>query len=98
MSLQSLVLDQECLLFWIIKPALLPASMLGDYSTSASSMPSNFFYVASTSGKPTSYRSALDLATLGTRLQGRLLSWLLILLFWTDVHAIRPVDGFKTSS
>jgi hypothetical protein len=28
--------------FWSIKPAMLPASMLGDYSTSGSSMPSCF--------------------------------------------------------
>jgi hypothetical protein len=28
--------------FWSIKPAMLPASMLGDYSTSASSTPSCF--------------------------------------------------------
>jgi hypothetical protein len=31
-------------LFWIIIPAILPATMLGYYSTSASSMPSEFFH------------------------------------------------------
>ena len=56
---------------------MLPASMLGNYSTSASLTLSNFFYVASTSWKLTSYRSALDLATLSTIPTGRLLSWLL---------------------
>jgi hypothetical protein len=32
------------LLFWIIIPAILPATMLGYYSMSASSMPSEFFH------------------------------------------------------
>jgi hypothetical protein len=32
------------LLFWIIIPAILPAMMLGYYSMSASSMPSEFFH------------------------------------------------------
>jgi hypothetical protein len=32
------------LLFWIIIPAILPATMLGYYSMSASSMPSAFFH------------------------------------------------------
>jgi hypothetical protein len=31
-------------LFWIIIPAILPATMLGYYSVSASSMPSDFFH------------------------------------------------------
>jgi hypothetical protein len=31
-------------LFWIIIPAILPATMLGYYSMSASSMPSEFFH------------------------------------------------------
>jgi hypothetical protein len=30
--------------FWIIVPAILPATMLGYYSTSTSSMPSEFFH------------------------------------------------------
>jgi hypothetical protein len=30
--------------FWIIIPAILPATMLGYYSMSASSMPSEFFH------------------------------------------------------
>jgi hypothetical protein len=32
------------LLFWIIIPAILPATILGYYSMSASSMPSEFFH------------------------------------------------------
>jgi hypothetical protein len=32
------------LLFWIIVPTILPATMLGYYSMSASSMPSEFFH------------------------------------------------------
>jgi hypothetical protein len=32
------------LLFWIIIPAILPAMMLGYYSMSTSSMPSEFFH------------------------------------------------------
>jgi hypothetical protein len=32
------------LLFWIIMPAILPATMLGYYSMSASLMPSKFFH------------------------------------------------------
>jgi hypothetical protein len=31
-------------LFWIIIPAILPTTMLGYYTTSASSMPSKFFH------------------------------------------------------
>jgi hypothetical protein len=50
-------------LFWIIIPTILPATMLGYYSMSASLMPSNFSIVVSIYWKSASYRSSLDLAT-----------------------------------
>jgi hypothetical protein len=52
-------------LFWIIIPAILPTTMLGYYSTSASSMPSEFFLVVLIYWKPASYRSSLDLLLFG---------------------------------
>ena len=81
-SLQPIIQDQDIVFFsfLIIKLAMMPASMLRDYSTSASLTPSDFFYVASTYWKITSYRSALDLAMFGTLLTGRLLCWLLFSL------------------
>jgi hypothetical protein len=51
--------------FWIIIPAILPATMLGYYSMSASSVPSNFFIIVSIYWKPASYRSSLDLPSFG---------------------------------
>jgi hypothetical protein len=38
------LLNLRFLLFWIIIPAILPATMLGYYSISASSIPSEFFH------------------------------------------------------
>jgi hypothetical protein len=49
--------------FLIIILTILPATMLGYYSTSASSMPSEFFIIVSVYRKPASYRSSLDLST-----------------------------------
>jgi hypothetical protein len=40
----TLLLDLLFLLFWIIIPAILPATMLGYYSMSASLMPYEFFH------------------------------------------------------
>jgi hypothetical protein len=53
------------LLFWTIIPAILPTTMLGYYSMSASSMPSDFFIVVSIYWKSASYRSSLDLSSIG---------------------------------
>jgi hypothetical protein len=44
MSLLDLHLLCSLLLFWIIIPAILPATMLGYYSMSASLMPFEFFH------------------------------------------------------
>jgi hypothetical protein len=87
------------LLFWIIIPAILPAMMLGYYSMSASSMPSNFFIVISIYWKHASYRSSLDLSSFGktTHRSAAKLN-LFLFLFWTDVNAIRPDDSSMTSS
>jgi hypothetical protein len=52
-------------LFWIIIPAILPATMIGYYSMSASLMPSEFFIVISNYWKSASYRSSLDLSSFG---------------------------------
>jgi hypothetical protein len=60
-------------LFWIIIPAIMPATMLGFYYMSASSMPSEFFIFVSIYWKPASYRSSLDLPSLGRLHTGRLL-------------------------
>jgi hypothetical protein len=53
------------LLFWIIISAIQPATMLGYYSMSASSMPSNFFIAVSIYWKLASYRSSFDLSSFG---------------------------------
>jgi hypothetical protein len=82
-------------LFLINKPAMMSASMLWDYSTSPSLRPFSFLHRFDLLGNLVSDRSALDLATLGTLQTDPLLS---CLLFWTYVHAIRPVDGSMTSS
>jgi hypothetical protein len=47
--------------FWSIKPAIMPASMLGDYSASASSMPSCFPRRTDLFGNPFLITSLLDL-------------------------------------
>jgi hypothetical protein len=62
--------------FWSIKPVMLPASMLGDYSTSASSMPSCFPHRTDLLGNLFLIMSLLDL--------------LLLLLFWIIIPAILP--------
>jgi hypothetical protein len=64
---------------------------------SASSMPSEFFIVVSIYWKPTFYRSSLDLSSFSKTLN-RLIAKLIcfFLFFWTDVHAIRPVDSSTT--
>jgi hypothetical protein len=65
-------------LFWSIKPAMLPASMLGDYSTSASSTPSCFPCRTDLLGNPFLITSLLDLFFSSH------------LLFWTIIPAILP--------
>jgi hypothetical protein len=47
--------------FWSIKPAMLSASMLGDYSRSASSTPSSFLHHTDLLGNPFLITSILDL-------------------------------------
>jgi hypothetical protein len=47
--------------FWSIKPVILPASMLGDYSTSASSTPSCFPRRTDLLGNPFLITSLLEL-------------------------------------
>jgi hypothetical protein len=84
--------------FWIIIPAILPAMMLGYYSMSASLMPSNFFLVVSIYWKSTSYRSSLDLSSFGKTTNRSVAKSICFSFFWTDVHAIRPVDSSTTSS
>jgi hypothetical protein len=86
------------LLFWIIMLAILPATMLRYYSMNASSMPSNFFFIVSIYWKLASYRSSLDLSSFGKDFKR--VGWKvdLFFFFWTDVHAIRPVDSSTTSS
>jgi hypothetical protein len=61
-------------LFWSIKPAMLPASMLGDYSTSASSTPPCFLCRTDLLGNPFPITSLLDL--------------LFLLSFWIIIPAI----------
>jgi hypothetical protein len=64
-------------LFWSIKPAMLSASMLGDYSTSVSSTPSCFPRRTDLLGNLFLITSLLDLL-------------FLLLLFWTIIPAILP--------
>jgi hypothetical protein len=84
--------------FWIIIPVILPATMLGYYSMSASLMPFNFFIVVSIYWKSASYRSLLDLALFGKTTNRSSAKLICSFFFWTDVHAIRPVDSSTTSS
>jgi hypothetical protein len=66
-------------LFWIIISAILPTTMLGYYSMSASLMPSKLFVIISIYWKPASYRStSLHSARLQT---GRLPSQFVFFLF-----------------
>jgi hypothetical protein len=62
--------------FWSIKPAMLSASMLGDYSTSASSTPSCFLRRTDLLGNPFLITSLLDL--------------LFLLFFFLDHHTGHP--------
>jgi hypothetical protein len=62
-------------LSWSIKPAMMSASILGDYSMSASSTPSCF--VRDLLGNPFLITLLLDLL-------------FLLLLFWTIITAILP--------
>jgi hypothetical protein len=60
--------------------------------------PLNLFIIISIYWTLVSYMLSLDLSSFDKELQiGRLLSKLCF-LFWIDMHAIWPVDGFKTSS
>jgi hypothetical protein len=63
--------------FWSIKPAMLSASMLGDYSTSASVMPSCFPYRTDKLGNPFLITSLLNLLSFP-------------FLFWIIIPAILP--------
>jgi hypothetical protein len=85
-------------LFWIIIPAILPVMMLGYYSMSASSMPSEFFIVILIYWKPASYRSSRDLSSFGKTTNRSAAKLTCYFFFWTNVHAIRPVDSSTTSS
>jgi hypothetical protein len=64
-------------LSWSIKPAMLSASMLGAYSTSASSTPSCFVRRTDLLGNPFLNTLLLDLL-------------FLLLIFWTIIPAILP--------
>jgi hypothetical protein len=129
---------------------MLPASMLGDYSTSASSTPSYFYHhtdllgnlflitsllnllsllfldhhtghptrhdawillyecifdalwiffiVVSIYWKPAPYRSSLELSSIGKTSNRSTAKLICSFFFWTDVHAIRPVDSSMTLS
>jgi hypothetical protein len=74
--------------FWIIIPVILPATMLGYYSMSASLMPFNFFIIVSIYWKSASYRSLLDLASFGKTTNRSSAKLICSFFFWTDVHAI----------
>jgi hypothetical protein len=83
-------------LFWIIILSILPATMLGYYSTSASLMPSKIF--------SSSFRSIGSLLPIGRHLTSLRLAktsnrsatkLICSFFFWTEVHAIRPVDSLR---
>jgi hypothetical protein len=59
------LLDLLFLLLWIIIPAILSITMLGYYSWVHLWCPLNFFIIVSIYWKPASYRSSLDLSSLG---------------------------------
>jgi hypothetical protein len=65
-----------------IKPAMLPASMLGDYSTSASSTPSCFLHRIDLLGNPFLITSLLDLLFFSS-------------FFWIIIPAILPAMMFE---
>jgi hypothetical protein len=58
--------------------------------------PLNFFIIVSIYWKPASYRSSLDLSSFGKTINRSTAK--LICSFWTEVHAIRPVDSSVISS
>jgi hypothetical protein len=60
--------------------------------------PLNFFIVILIYWKPTSYRLSLDLSSFGKTSNKSAAKLTCSLFFWTDVHAIRPVDSFTTLS
>jgi hypothetical protein len=68
--------------FLSIKPAMLPASMLGDYSTSASLTPSCFPHRTDLLGNPFLITLLLDLL-------------FLLLLFWIIILAILPATMLR---
>jgi hypothetical protein len=72
--------------------------MLGYYSMSASLTPSDFFIVVSIYWKSVFYRSSLDLSSFGKTTNRSAAKLTCSFFFWTDVHAIRPVDSSTTSS
>jgi hypothetical protein len=61
-------------------------------------MPSEFFVVILIYWKSTSYRSSLDLSSFGKATNRSAAKLTCSFFFWTDVHAIRPVDSSTTSS
>jgi hypothetical protein len=72
--------------------------MLEYYSMSASLMPSEFFIVVSIHWKSTSYTSSLNLASFGKDYNKSAAKLTCSFFFWTDVHAIRPIDSSTTLS
>jgi hypothetical protein len=57
-----------------------------------------FFLVISIYWKSASYRSSLDLSSFGKTTNMSAAKFTCSFFFWTDVHAIRPVDSSTTSS
>jgi hypothetical protein len=92
------LLDLLSFSFWIIIPAILPATMLGYYSMSVSLTPSKFFIVVSIYSKPASYRSSLDLFSFGKDFKQVGAKLTCHFFLWTDMHAIQPIDSSTTSS
>jgi hypothetical protein len=84
--------------FWIIIPAILPTTMLRYYSMSASLMPSKFFIIVSIYWKPAFYKLSLDLSSFGKTTNRSAAKLTYSFFFWTDVHAIRPVDSSRLRS
>jgi hypothetical protein len=61
-------------------------------------MPLNFFIVVSIYWKFASYRSSLDLSSFGKIVNRSAAKVICFFFFWTDVHAIRPINSSTTSS
>jgi hypothetical protein len=85
-------------LFWIIIPAILPPRWWDTTLWVHLRCPLDFFIVISIYWKSASYRSSLDLPSFGKTTDRSAAKLTCSFFFWTDVHAIRHVDGFKTSS